>query len=821
MLPDNNNNNIQTSSGMKANSVNGYMKILDMLIVFASKWYWIVLCMLIGAACAMFYLLSTPKEYSRAASILIKNDMNSRSSYKSASGLNFFGSNVELNNELYTLRSPNIIDSVVSRMHLEMEYKRKGMFHDVVLFGYNMPVDVRIKGLNDYDDASFTMELGSNKSFILSGFSLNGSVSFHDDVKGVIGKPVDTPVGTVIVTPSQYYKPVSMKFDVYRNNIHDAKSEFYSRYWVKPQSEDATIINVCYQDVSAQRAEEILANVIKVYNELWIQDNNQVAKSTSDFIMSRLEDIEAELGDVESDISSFKSRNLIPAQANDVGSMYVGQAQEASNRISQIGQELYMARYVRNYLNNATGNQLIPGDQGLSNTNLSGQINQYNQYLQRRNTIAAQSSNENPIVQELDVELNQMHNALVSSVDNHIVNLNSQMHAAQSQQSRSNSKIAASPGQSKYLLGVERQQKVKESLYLFLLQKREENNLSQAFIAYNTRTISDPAGSNRPVFPIPANVWILCLSIGFAIPTLIIFLIESINNKVRGRKDLDDLSIPFIGEIPYAIHKKHFSDQLKKFFTFSNPFKKKRKKEDKTIRILVKDKSRNIINEAFRVIRTNIEFMSARGEHGNVIMLTSFNPNSGKTFVASNLVTSFAIKNAKVLAIDLDLRKASLSAMIEKRDLGVSDYLSGMVKDYNDVIVRGETHENLDIMPVGTIPPNPTELLFEPRLHELLEAVREEYDYVFLDCPPVEIVADATIVGREADMSLFLIRAELLDRRMLPEVQKYYDEQRLPKMSIILNGTTDAFSYYGYHRYGSRYGYYGYSSYGGYTHNDE
>ena len=374
---------------------------------------------------------------------------------------------------------------------------------------------------------------------------------------------------------------------------------------------------------------------------------------------------------------------------------------------------------------------------------------------------------------------------------------------------------------------MERQQKVKENLYLYLLQKREENELSQAFTAYNNRLINPASGSNIPTFPVPNMVWALGALIGLLIPGLIIFLAEAINNKVRGRKDLAELTIPFIGEIPTHRHHRTFKE---KFFAPWNKFRDNLKsllgigevQEDKTLHILVKDHSRNVINEAFRVIRTNLEFMTAKGSRGKVIMLTSFMPNSGKTFVVTNLVTSFAIKRQRVVAIDLDLRKASLSAMVNKPKIGIADYLSGVTDSFDDIVVRDATHDYLDVVPVGTIPPNPTELLFDERLAKLLEELRNQYSYIILDCPPVEIVADASIIGRCADATLFIIRAEMLDRSLLPDIQQYYDENRLPKMSVILNGTTDSFSYYGSHRYGARYGYYGCSgSYGGYTKDDD
>jgi capsular exopolysaccharide synthesis family protein len=530
---------------------------------------------------------------------------------------------------------------------------------------------------------------------------------------------------------------------------------------------------------------------------------------------------------VENDISEFKSANLIPASSSDVASIYVGQASTATAQTTEINNQLLMARYVRNYLTNeANKYTLIPANQGVNSPNISGQITEYNTLLLSRNNLLSASSLQNPLIQEKDLQLEELRNALIASVDNHIASLNVELRSAQAIRGQANSKIASSPSQSKYLLSVERQQKVKESLYLYLLQKREENELSRAFTAYNTRVITSASGSNIPTFPVPKTVWLIGIIFGLAIPGVIIFLLETINNKVRGRRDLNELTIPFIGEIPMYRHHRTWKEKLfgpwvKLGRNLKSLILRTTPKEDKTLHILVKDHSRNVINEAFRVIRTNIEFMTAKGGRGKVIMLTSFDPNSGKTFVVTNLITSFAIKKQKVLAIDLDLRKSSLSAMVNKPKIGISDYLSGVTDSFDDIVIRDATHRYLDIVPVGTVPPNPTELLFDDRLAELLEKLRDEYAYIILDCPPIEIVADATIVGRNADATLFVIRAEVLDRSLLPDIQKYYDEGKLPKMSLILNGTTDAFSYYGNHRYGSRYGYYGGSSYGGYTKDDD
>lgn len=810
-----------TAQMQKNNSA--YLKVLDMLMVFMSKWYWFVLCLALALVACKAYMLFTPPIYTRKASVLIKNDAKQGASN---AGMNFLNTNmIDVNNELFTLQSPNIAEAVVHQLHLEMNYMVQGRFHEECIYGSALSVEVVPLDLNDNDFAEFRLDIKDDDTFLMTNFVLNRREIPSSGQTAKIGQTVKTPIGKVQVKKAMNNFKQNISLRIERRPIQYAINSCMSKLSVSAVSEMSTIINLQYKDENPQRAEDALSTVIAVYNENWVKDRNRMSVSTSEFIRDRLKVIEGELGDVESNISDFKSANLIPASSNDVASIYVGQASSASAKQTEINNQLYMARYVRNYLTNESNRyQLIPANQG-TDAGLGAQIGEYNTLLRTRNNLLNASSLQNPLVQDYDVQLNQLRDALIASIDNHIASLSTELRSAQGIQGLANSKIASSPSQSKYLLSVERQQKVKESLYLYLLQKREENELSQAFTAYNSRIITPASGSNHPTFPVEETVYLIGLIAGLVIPGVIIFLIETVNNKVRGRRDLNELSIPFIGEIPMHRHHRSFMEKLfapwKKFWSAINIFKKKKYKEDKTLHILVKERSRNVINEAFRVIRTNIEFMTAKGDKGKVVMLTSFNPNSGKTFVASNLITAFAIKNKRCIAVDLDLRKASLSAMVDKPKIGVSDYLSGVTNNLDDIIVRGTTHRNLDVIPVGTVPPNPTELLFDDRLEDLINTLREEYEYIFLDCPPVEIVADANIVGRHADMTLFLVRAEMLDRSLLPEIQKYYDDNRLPKMSIILNGTTDAFSYYGYHRYGSRYGYYGSSYYGGYTHDKD
>ncbi len=791
--------------------------VMDVLMNYLSKWYWFVLCIGLGLTGSYLYLKTTPPVYTRSASIMIKNDAK-----EVQTQMSFISSSVDISNELYTLKSRDIAAAAVKNLRLDVTYYGMGRFHEEIVYGSNMPVKVLPLQLNDQESADFIFELRPDSTFTMTEFT-RGGVSVPGGVKGKIGGKVKTPIGEIEVVKVDNTAPMNIRVRVDRQPVPVAINQVTSNLSVGAISDQSTIISITYTDESPQRAEDIISAIIAEYNESWMADSNRKTVATTEFIKERLGVIEKELGNVENDISTYKSANLIPAGSNDVSSMYIEQANTATTQATEINSQLYMARYVRNYLmNTANKYTLIPANQTFSNANLGSQISEYNNLLMTRNNMLNVTSEQNPLVQRKDQQLDGLRSALVASIDNYIATLNVSLRSAQSVKGVANQKIASSPAQSKYLLSVERQQKVKENLYLYLLQKREESELSQAFTAYNTRIISSPTGSNVPTFPVPQLIWLIGAAAGFAVPALLIFLLEAVNNKVRSRKDLVGITIPFIGEIPLYRHHRTFKEKVfgpwKKFYANikNRLFPEDDFIEDKTLHILVKDHSRNVINEAFRVIRTNIEFMTAKGGRGRVIMNTSFAPNSGKTFVVTNLITSFAIKKQKVLAIDLDLRKASLSAMVGKPKIGIADYLSGVTDSFDDVVIRNATHQYLDIVPVGTIPPNPTELLFDDRLAELLEELRDEYAYIILDCPPVEIVADASIIGKYADATLFIVRAEYLDKSMLPDIQEYYEEGKLPKMSLILNGTADAFSYYGGYR---RYGYGG--SYGGYTRDDD
>lgn len=776
-----------------------FLRIQDLFILCLAKWYWFVISLAILLGAATIYLLKTPPVYTRSASLLIKEDGKSGSGNEAAGVLgdiDIFRTSTNINNEMLSMQSPAVMYEVVRRLHLDVNYTTDGRFYDPVIYGSDNPYEVSFFDLGDAESASFTLRPDKDGQVKLTDFTRNGEEADGDAVTA-LNDTVQTPVGRLLVNARPGSTAAQQTVFVSRISLQAATADYSSRLTVALNDEKSTVVNLTLQDVCTQRAEDVLNTLISVYNENWVKDKNQIAVSTSMFINERLGVIERELGNVDEDISSYKSENLLP-DVQAAASMYMAESSETNAKIQTLNTQLSMTRYVRSYLTGASSrNQLLPANSGIENSGIEKQIAEYNTLQLRRNDLVANSSETNPLVVDMDHSLHALRDAIIRTLDNYVTTLNTQLRALQQSARQTTARIAANPSQGKYLLSVERQQKVKESLYLFLLQKREENELSQAFTAYNTRVIMPPSGSMAPTAPAKKNILLIAFVVGLIVPVAVIFLRESMNTRIRGRKDLEALTLPFVGEIPQAATKKKGTSDKKS--TENNP-------------IVVHEGSRDIINEAFRVLRTNLEFMTDKEQHSNVIVVTSFNPGSGKSFLAMNIAVSLAIKQKKVLVIDGDMRHGSTSAYIGSPQTGLSNYLSGHVNNLKDIIVTDARHANLQFLPVGTIPPNPTELLFSDRLKQLIDTVRSQYDYIFIDCPPIEMVADTQIIEQLADRTLFIVRTGLLERSMLPELQRIYDEKKYKNMALILNGTVGSGGHYGY-RYGYRYGYhYGYGS---------
>ena len=766
------------------------LPLSDVFTMTLRHWPWIILSVVICVGFATLYILRTPKVYTRSAEIQIKDNEDGAAPTE-FKDLGLFQSSSNVQDEIAILDSRDLMEEVVRRLNLDNSYYREGFFHDSIAYGTNLPIDLTIKDIPEAAAVSLKIKVNKSGNVTLSDIKMPKKELPDKTYTGMLNDTIMTAIGKMVVKPTSEYKKGKDVDLIFRKTpFESACKSFSGRLGVSLTDKDGNVITLTMADQSQQRADDVLSMLITVYNESWIRDKNQITVSTSNFIDERLGVIEDELGNVDSDISAYKSANLIP-DVKAAASMYMEKSQKAEEEILKLNNMLQMMKDIRSYLNSHnSNNQLMPSmpaNGGISSQGITTQINDYNKRVLQRNALAEKSSEQNPIVIQLDGQIAAQRKAIMSTVDNEIADLSNKLKTYRGSEAQTTSRIATNPTQAKNLLSVERQQKVKEELYLFLLQKREENELSQSFTAYNTKIVNRPGPSDVPPSPRKMHVLGLAFLLGLAIPFGVTYVRESNNTKLRGRKDIKQLKVPFLGEIP------------------QDPASKGKKAKDSDRTILVKAGARDIVNEAFRVLRTNVEFLAAADGSSSVIAVTSFNPGSGKSYITVNLAMSIALKDKKVLVIDGDMRRGSASAYVDSPSKGLSNYLSGAISDVNSVIVKSKDCERLNVLPVGSVPPNPSELLGLPKFAEMLEALKSQYDFIFIDCPPIEMVADTQIIDRYADRTFFIIRAGLLERAMIPELDNLYESKKYKNMALILNGTSNLKGRSGY-GYGYGYG---------------
>ncbi len=568
-----------------------------------------------------------------------------------------------------------------------------------------------------------------------------------------------------------------------------------SRLKCNMADDKSTIINLSYTDYSTHQAEEVLYAIVQVYNEKWLQNKNQMTANTTQFIEARLRLLERDLGNVDDSISRYKARNRI-TNLDRVSDIYLQQQSQSESEILRITNQRAMVQYVLDILRSKSNrHQLLPTNSGINNAMAESQIVHYNSLLLQLRTNMVGTSTQNPLIVQQEAELDEIRKNILATLESQVNSLNIQINSLQGYNSEANSKISSNPNQAKHLVSVEREQKVKESLYLYLLQKKEENEISMTYTAVNTKIIDMPNGSNSPTSPNNRGVLLAAFLAALLLPTVVLFVRESTDNRVRDKFDIEHkTSLALIGDIPYNPQMQH-----KSFFS------RTLHGHGKVTLLMVSPGKQDYINESFRLIRSNLEFLTSKHGEKNVYIVTSNYEGSGKTFVSANVALALALANKRVLLIDGDLRHASASRLFKCKGRGLADYLGEMVNDVDTLLTTHPEYPTLDIMPVGTMPPNPTELLTSDRLSRLLQELRPQYDFILIDCPPTETLADATIIERYADRTLYVIRAGLFERKRLPDLEADVKNGKYKHLSVILNATK-AGGRYGYH-YGYKYGY--------------
>lgn len=775
---------MQTNPSSRKNDTG--INLVDLLAYFASKWKWFLLSVLVCGGIAWYHYARSPLVYFRSATVIIKDPSNKTST----TGLDRFDNiinKVNVANEILQFRSKKLMREVLQRLHADISYQLEDGLRSNELYNQS-PVLLSFPDALPEQHFAFTVTLKDKKSLVLSDFT---GIDVKSDFTVEMYDTVTLSRGMrVVATPTNYYSDswTGTPIRVAKLPMESMVNYYKSALGIQQEEEESSILTLALKDGSAARAEDILNTLINVYNEEAIKDKNQVAVNTADFINDRLIIIENELGGVESELETFKQRNQIVDIASSAG-MYMSESQKYNTDALELETQLRLANFIKDYLTDpAKETDLIPSNTGIGDMNIESQINLYNTAKLKRDHLIDDSSANNPVVLELNNSLRAMKQNIIRAVDNMIVSLNVQRSDAQSREMRAQNRITSIPTKERKMLSIERQQKVKEALYLFLLNKREENALSQAMADNNARVIDGAEGSNSPISPNRNRILLLGLLVGLAIPSLACLGILFLDTRVHSRKDFEDIvSVPYLGEIPQDKEAGKLNEQ-------ESPF------------LLAKEQRDSTVSEAFRILRTNMAFMARKDLPQQVIIFTSLNEGAGKTFISKNLGMSLVLAKKKVILIDMDIRRGTLSRQFHLHKTGLTNYLADATLLAEDII---QHQDGFDIIAAGAIAPNPAELLMDERLDNLVTELRRRYDYIVVDSVPVGIIADATISNRIADLTIFVARAGRLDRRQLPEIEQLYKENKLHNMALVLNGADlhRRYGYYGYYGYSYKYGY--------------
>ena len=753
-------------------------------LIWGHKW-WYVASLAFFLCVGVFYLYVTPKVYSRVAKVLIdesNQDATMRNLGVASAGMMRLRSFNSVENEIETFASPDLMQVVVERLGLQTRYVQEQLLRDVELYR-NCPFDARFAGENPHSPYSFKVTPAGEEGFVLSEFRLKDE-KFKEEVPGSYGDTLQTPVGKVVLYPVETDVDFNHPVKVSWTTGMSAAKAFCRNMHIALSGKESSVLVFSINDTYPSRASSILSTLIDVYNEMWINNKNRAAINTTDFINERLVVIEKELGLVEDALKQYKSKNNL-TDIKAVAQSYVTESSEYATKAFEVNNQLSIAQYIKEYLNNpANSLSLIPSNLGLTSASVEAQIKEYNDIVLQRDRLLSGGGENNPMVTDLNAALASIRTAILRSIDNLIATLQLQLSKIESQEKQILARMSSSSGQELQLLSIERQQHITQELYMFLLQKREENELAALINVGNTRVIMNPIGSSNPVSPNRMMILFVMIVLGCGAPFGFFLVRKLLDTSIKHKSDLGNLSVPFLAEIPKMGKDGFNRDECK---------------------VIVKPGSRDMMNEAFRVLRTNVDLMLGKNAGSRVIMFTSFNPGAGKTFSIMNVAASMSLKKSKAIIVDLDLRKATLSQALGKEHTGVAAYLNGKIDDYRPYV--DEIAPDLYHLPVGTLPPNPTELLLTDRFARMVDDLKQEYDYVFLDCPPIDIVADASLITEKADMTIFVLRSGRIDKASIPYIDELYRSGKYSHMAMILNGVEFEQKKYGYGRHGYGYGY--------------
>ena len=768
------------------------------------RWPFIIGFLVLSLVGAYIYLRYQAPVYNIDSTVMIKQGDKTKSTaataFASMQDLGTMSMANNFDNEIEILQSYSLIKKVVESQNLYISY------FDERKFGYDIPAykDVPVNVWMAPDEAgrlpsALDVEVDSRRDgsvAVTAGYTADGEKHTLSKEFRKIPAIFITPVGTLTLTPDSNrakMQPRSFKAVVAPPSV--VADNFKSRLHGEPTSEFTSIVRLSFNDTDIRRGQDFLSQLVKLYNADANEDKNQVASRTAKFIDERIRIINEELGSTENELASYKQRAGLTNLSTDA-QLALQETSEYDKKRADNASQLRLVNFLCEYIKNPDNKyEVIPSDIGVADADLAAVIAKYNEMQIERKRLLRTSKANNPVVVNLDASINATHNAVVTAVDNVEQALKITRRNLDLEAGRYRSRVSNAPRQEQALTDITRRQEIKANLYLTLLQKREENAITLAATADNSRVIEEPRAAGL-VAPNARNIYLLAFVVGLLFPIFCIWLAKKLRFKIEGRADVEKLTdVPVIGDIP-QVHDK----------------------ADSTI--VVSENKNGVMEEVFRNVRTNIQYMLQEDE--KVVLLTSTTPGEGKSFTAANLAVSFAFMERKTLIVGMDIRKPALNRIfsLPKDSQGITQYLaSPKTHDLLSMCQPSQLSPNLYVLPGGKVPPNPTELVARKSLDDAFAMLREHFDYIIIDSAPIGMVTDTRIISRVADICVYICRADFTRKSDFELINDLKHDKKMPVLCTLVNGIDmdkrKNGYYYGYGKYG-RYGKYAYGKKYGY-----
>lgn len=758
-----------------------FQKIFSKIL---SAWWLFIICFAIAISLGKLYLRYSTSEYSSNAILLIKDAGNSGNISAESILLsdNGVSGGKAMDNEIQILKSLTLMEKVVSRLDLNIEYYRIGQFKETELY-IDSPflLDTFELVSNDISYANFHVVLKDYKSFVIK------ENEEEEGIKCYFGVPFETSIGRLTISLNPKIAVVKGDYRLTIKSIESAANSYKSSLAIERigAQNSSSVLQLATRSPVSKKARDIINTLIDVYNEEEIKDENKVLENTLTFIDNRVKSLVQELDEVESGIQNYKSDNeIISNTASGSMNYTLNEIRSAVQQISTYEVKKDLLISLENFLikENATFD-LIPANLIAESPTLSGLVNQYNGLVIQNKKISTTATAQNPTRILLEEQIIDLRKLILETIQNLRKNLQIPINEIELNIKELKSSMSNIPGLEKKLIEKMRTQSIKENLFLYLLQKREETALSEAVTTAKTRTIDRARASSYAVFPKRKLTLMASGILGLAFPLMLVFLQVFFDNKVDSEETIKSITnIPITGQISQG-------------------------KGDENI--VVKYGSRSAINEMFRLLRTNINFLN-HNQPKQTMLFTSSISGEGKTFIAINLAISFALSGKKVVLLGMDLRKPKMAEYLSVNSgKGITNYLIGQ-SNLEDIIQPYSENPNLSFITSGPTPPNPAELILSNRMEKLLTELKEQFDYVLIDTPPIGLVSDALLLRKFIDNILIIVHQKRTRKIMLRNLENMYSKNELQSSSIIFNGVKNRKSYYGYGGYGNGYhqGYY-------------